>query len=43
MIYSDLKEAITEKGVKALFTIGLPSTFGIGVQSYEAKKEKPKF
>ncbi len=35
LITSDVKEAMKEQGVKALFTVGLPATFGVGVQTYK--------
>ena len=34
LIYSDLKTAMKEKGISALFTVGIPATFGVGVQTY---------
>lgn len=40
LIYSDVKEAYKDEGVKAIFTVGLPASFGIGVQTYDAKKKK---
>jgi len=32
-----LTEALQDQGVKAWFTVGVPSTFGIGVQTYEPR------
>lgn len=29
-----IKEAVEDQGAKALFTVGVPSTFGVGVQTY---------
>lgn len=40
LIYSDLQEAYKQQGVKSLLTVGLPSTFGIGVQTYKPKETK---
>jgi hypothetical protein len=40
LIYSDVKESYKEQGVKALLTVGLPATFGIGVNTYESKPPK---
>jgi hypothetical protein len=40
LISSDLKEAYKEEGVKALFTVGLPATFGVGVNTYEPNTKK---
>lgn len=34
LIVSDMKDAIKDRGVGALFTHGLPSVFGVGVQTY---------
>lgn len=42
LIYSDVKDAIKEDGAKALFTVGLPATFGVGVNTYDPKKNKNK-
>ena len=38
LIYSDLKEAVSQDGVKSLFTVGIPGAFGVGVQTYDDKK-----
>lgn len=40
MIINDVGEAMKEQGVKALFTIGLPSIFGIGATTYDASESK---
>lgn len=37
--YSGIQDAMKEQGYKALFTVGIPSTFGIGTQTYESKKK----
>ena len=34
----DLKEAIDEEGAEALFNVGIPAFFGVGVQTYKPKK-----
>lgn len=34
LTYTGVKEAVEEKGIKAIFTVGIPSIFGIGVQTY---------
>lgn len=34
MLYRDVQEAMKDQGVKALFTVGIPSTFGIGTNTY---------
>jgi hypothetical protein len=38
--YTGLKEAIKDQGTKAIFTVGIPSTFGISTQTYTPKKKK---
>lgn len=40
LIISDVYQAMKDQGVKALFTVGIPSAFGVGVQSYQPKKKK---
>lgn len=42
LIYSDVKDAIKDQGVKAIFTTGLPATFGVGVQTYDQKPPSSK-
>lgn len=37
MTITGTQEAMKDAGVKALFTVGLPSTFGVGTQTYETK------
>ena len=34
LTFQDLSEAIKDKGVSAIFTTGVPSTFGVGTQTY---------
>lgn len=41
LLYSDLKDAMKDKGLQAIFTVGIPSTFGIGVNTYQNKPTKP--
>lgn len=40
LLYSDLKEAVKDRGVSALFTVGLPSVFGVGVNTYSQTEKK---
>lgn len=35
LLYSSLKESVKEKGVEALFTVGIPNVFGVGTQTYK--------
>lgn len=45
LIYSDLKDAYKEKGIEGLFTVGIPSTFGVSAQTYlprEKERNKPE-
>lgn len=35
LLYSDIHDAWKDQGMKALFTAGIPSVFGIGVQTYK--------
>ena len=37
LLYSDLKEAIKDRGVSALFTVGVPSIFGVGTNTYSPR------
>lgn len=37
LFYSDLKDAFKDRGVSALFLVGIPSTFGVGVQTYNPR------
>lgn len=37
LVASDLYTAVKESGVKALFTQGIPATFGVGIQTYLPK------
>lgn len=38
LIRNDIQDAWKEQGAKSLLTIGLPATFGVGVQTYPSKK-----
>lgn len=40
LIYSDVKDAAKSQGVKALLTVGIPATFGVGVQTYLPKEQE---
>jgi hypothetical protein len=39
MIVNDVGEAMKDEGIKALFTVGLPSIFGIGSTTYKASEK----
>ncbi len=38
LLANDIESAVKDQGVKALFTVGVPSTFGVGVQTYLPKQ-----
>lgn len=40
LLFNDIQDAWKTQGVKSLFTVGLPSTFGVGVQTYQAPPPK---
>ena len=40
MTITGMEEALKDQGTKAWFTVGIPSLFGIGTQSYESNKKK---
>lgn len=42
LIYNDVQEAVKEDGYKALFTVGIPSAFGVGVNTYTPREKKDK-
>lgn len=42
LTYTGLEDAMKDQGVKALFTVGVPSVFGVGTQTYDTKKLKNK-
>ncbi len=37
LLYGDVQEAVKDRGLKAIFTAGIPSMFGVGVQTYLPK------
>jgi hypothetical protein len=40
LMATGMNEAIQDQGIKALFTVGVPSIFGVGTQTYQEKKKK---
>lgn len=40
LLFQDVTAAMKDQGVKALFTVGIPSAFGVGVQTYQNKPKK---
>ena len=43
LIINDVKDALKDKGVSAIFSVGIPAVFGIGVQTFTDKEpEIPK-
>lgn len=42
MIAQDIKDAAKEQGIKALFTVGVPSALGVGTSTFEPKKSSGK-
>jgi hypothetical protein len=38
LLANDIRDAVKDRGVIAIFTVGIPSLFGIGVITYEPKK-----
>lgn len=40
LIVSDLTEVVKDKGVSALFSVGIPATFGVGVSTYKNRHDK---
>jgi len=42
LIYSDVYDAVKEKGPSALFTVGGPAMFGVGTNTYPPRKSKKK-
>lgn len=40
LVFSDLKDAIDDKGIRAIFTVGLPSIFGVGTQTYTSGDDR---
>ena len=39
----DIQEAFNQLGGSAMFTVGIPAFFGVGVQTYEEKKKENRF
>lgn len=37
LTFQDISEAVKDRGISAIFTVGIPSTFGVGVQTYKPK------
>jgi hypothetical protein len=37
LIFSDMKEAMQDKGISSIFTVGIPATFGVGIQTFNPK------
>ena len=42
LTYTGMAEALKDQGTKAWFTVGLPSLFGIGAQTYESNQPSNK-
>jgi len=42
LLANDVKEALQDKGIQALFTVCIPSTFSVGVQTYLPKDKHHK-
>lgn len=42
LLIQDVYTAMKDQGVKALFTVGIPAAFGIGVQTYNSNKKTQK-
>jgi hypothetical protein len=38
LIYSDMKQAMQDQGIKSLLTVGVPATFGVGVNTYTKRQ-----
>jgi len=39
LIYQDVSDAVKDQGAGAIFTVGIPSAFGVGVQTYQPKQK----
>jgi hypothetical protein len=37
LLFQDVYQAMQDQGVKAIFTVGVPSAFGVGVQTYQPR------
>ncbi len=42
LLFQDIRDGMKDQGVKALFTVGVPSAFGISVQTYDPNSRKHK-
>jgi hypothetical protein len=42
LTFTGIEEAVKDQGIQALFTAGIPSIFGVGVQTYDSGKTKNK-
>ncbi len=40
LLINDVHDAMKDRGISSLFTVGIPSLFGIGVQTYQPKPPK---
>jgi hypothetical protein len=43
LMVGDMKEAIKDRGVSALFTVGMPTIFGVGTSTYKPNQTSPIF
>lgn len=39
LLYSDIKTAVQDRGVKSFFDVGIPAIFGVGTQTYRPRKK----
>ncbi len=42
LLFQDIRDGMKDQGVKALFTVGVPSAFGISVQTFDPNKRNKK-
>ena len=42
LLFTGVREAMQDQGLKAMFTVGVPSVFGIGTQTYQPKPPSNK-
>lgn len=42
LLYQDVRDAMKDKGIQAIFTVGIPSAFGVGTSTYQQKPSKKK-
>jgi hypothetical protein len=40
LLYPSIEEAVKDKGIKGVFTVGVPSIFGVGTQTFDNSKKK---